>query len=94
MFCQKWAQNEPDNTICAHFIKEWRKRYPKISKLIQEMREAKSNMTETFSLILSIVEIFIMMLFVFMIGVKSVNSIQKYIDTRIDAKLAQLKKNE
>ena len=58
------------------------------------MREAKSNMTETFSLILSIVEIFIMMLFVFMIGVKSVNSIQKYIDTRIDAKLAQMEKNE
>lgn len=51
-------------------------------------------MTETFSLILSIVEIFIMMLFVFMIGVKSVNSIQKYIDTRIDTKLAQMAKNE
>ena len=51
-------------------------------------------MSESFNLILAMVEIFIMMLFVFMIGVKSVNSIQKYIDTRIDIKLAQMEKNE
>lgn len=51
-------------------------------------------MSEAFSLVLVIVEIFIMMFLVFMIGIKSVNSIEKYIDAKIDAKLAQIEKNE
>lgn len=51
-------------------------------------------MTEAVRLILAIIEVFIMMFFVFMIGVKSFNRIEKYIDAKIDARLAQMEKND